>query len=108
MYAIRSYYEFEHDLEHLRQQLKIPGMSAAVATQQALVWARGFGYADEKKGIAATPGTPYRIAFLTELFTAALIRQLGREGAISQDSPIKEYGVTVITSYSIHYTKLYD
>jgi CubicO group peptidase (beta-lactamase class C family) len=34
---------FEADLESLRQQMKVPGMSAAVVKDGKLAWGRGFG-----------------------------------------------------------------
>ena len=37
---------FETELEDLRQEMKIPGMSAAVMKNGELIWARGFGFAD--------------------------------------------------------------
>lgn len=48
---------FEATLEYLRQQMKIPGMSAAVVMDQRLAWAKGFGYADLENRIEATPDT---------------------------------------------------
>ena len=36
----------EDRLESFRQQLKIPGLSAAIVQDQQLVWAKGFGYAE--------------------------------------------------------------
>jgi len=46
----------EQELDRLRQELNIPGMSVAVLHKQQVVLARGFGYADiENKMPAVFP-----------------------------------------------------
>jgi CubicO group peptidase (beta-lactamase class C family) len=56
----------ETQLEDLRELLAIPGMSAAVVKDQKLIWAHGFGFADNERRIPAAENTPYRIASLTK------------------------------------------
>jgi CubicO group peptidase (beta-lactamase class C family) len=85
--------KFEAKLEYLRQQMKIPGMSAAVVMDQKLVWAKGFGYADLENRIKAAPDTPYHLASVTKTVAATLVMQLVQEGAISLDDPVSKYGV---------------
>jgi CubicO group peptidase (beta-lactamase class C family) len=58
---------FEVELEALRQEMKIAGMSAAVVKDGQLVWAHGFGYADIENGIPATAETPYHLALSPSL-----------------------------------------
>ena len=86
---------FEAELENLRQQMKIPGMSAAVVKDGKLIWARGFGYADVENGIPATAETPYHLASVTKTFAAAVIMQLVQEGKLSLDDPVSRYGVNL-------------
>jgi len=85
--------QFEDELESLRQQLKIPGMSAAIVQDQQLVWAKGFGYADLENRIETTPDTPYRLASVTKPVAATLIMQLVEEGLLDLDDPVSKYGV---------------
>jgi len=85
--------KFEAKLDYLRQQMKIPGMSAAVVMDQKLVWAKGFGYADLEKRIPATPNTPYHLASVTKTVAATLVMQLVQEGAINLDDPVYKYGI---------------
>ena len=49
--------QFEADVEKLRQELKIPGLSAAIVKDQEVVWAKGFGFADLENQIPATEDT---------------------------------------------------
>jgi CubicO group peptidase (beta-lactamase class C family) len=86
---------FETELEDLRQEMKIPGMSAAVIKDGELVWARGFGYADVENQIPATPETPYHLASVTKTFAALVIMQLVQEGKLSLDDPVSRYGVNL-------------
>jgi CubicO group peptidase (beta-lactamase class C family) len=86
---------FEGDLEAVRQELKIPGLSAAVVKDGQVVWARGLGLADVEKGIAATPETPYHLASVSKPFSALVIMQLVQEGKLSLDDPVSRYGVSL-------------
>ena len=65
--------QFEADVEEWRQELKIPGLSAAIVKDQEVVWAQGFGYADLENQIQASEKTAYEIASLTKPFAAALL-----------------------------------
>jgi CubicO group peptidase (beta-lactamase class C family) len=86
---------FEVDLDALRQELKIPGLCAAVVKDGQLVWARGLGFADVENRIPATPETPYHLASVTKPFAATVIMQLVQDGKLSLDDPVSRYGVTL-------------
>jgi len=86
---------FEVELEVLRQELKIPGLSAAVVRDGQLVWARGLGFADVENRIPTTPETPYHLASVTKPFAALVIMQLVQDGKLSLDDPVSRYGVTL-------------
>jgi CubicO group peptidase (beta-lactamase class C family) len=88
-----AFAQFERELEELRQQLKIPGLSAAIVKDQELVWARGLGHADLENKVEATPDTPYRLASVTKPIAATLIMQLVEEGQLDLDDPVSKYGV---------------
>jgi|HigsolmetaAR202D_1030399.scaffolds.fasta_scaffold00048_4 Beta-lactamase class C and other penicillin binding proteins len=68
-----------------------PGISIAVAYDQDLIWAEGFGYADVEKQIPATPQTIYRIASITKLFTSTAIVQLRDAGKLQLDDPVEKH-----------------
>src|SRR5467141_807214 len=72
-------------LENLRQELKIPGYSAAIVKDQKVIWAKGFGFADLEKKIPATEHTPYHLASLTKTFASTIVMQLVQEGRVSLD-----------------------
>jgi CubicO group peptidase (beta-lactamase class C family) len=66
----------------------LPGVSIAVVHDQAVVWTRGFGWADVERQVPATPETLYRIASITKLFTATAILQLRDGGRLRLDDPL--------------------
>lgn len=86
---------FETELEALRQEMKIAGMSAALVKDSQLVWAHGFGYADIENGIPATAETPYHLASVTKPFAALVVMQLAQDGKLSLDDPVSRYGVSL-------------
>ena len=90
-----SWEPFEAEMETLRLEMMIPGMSAAVVKNGELVWARGFGYADIENQIPATPETPYHLASVTKTFAAVILMQLVQEGKLSLDDPVSRYGVNL-------------
>ncbi len=91
--AAPSFKEIESQLEALRLRWDVPGMSAAIAQDGVILWARGFGYADVAAHRPATPDTVYHLASLTKPFAAALLLQLVHEGRLNLDAPVSEFGV---------------
>ena len=49
---------FKLQVDRLREELDIPGMSLLVLHRQQILFAEGFGYANLEKKISATPETP--------------------------------------------------
>ena len=93
--------QFEGELEGLRQQLRIPGFSAAVVADGEMVWAKGFGFADLENQVAATPDTPYRLASVTKPIAATLVMQLVEEGLLDLEDPVSKYGVDLESGVEI-------
>ena len=58
---------------------------------QEIVWARGFGYADEANQILASEETIYRVGSISKLFTATAVMQLAEQGRIDIDTPLQYY-----------------
>jgi|GEM_PF-454280 len=84
---------FEALLGNLREELKIPAISAAIVRDQEIVWTKGFGYADLENQIEATEHTPYHLASLTKTFASTIIMQLVKDGKIDLNDPITKYGI---------------
>jgi CubicO group peptidase (beta-lactamase class C family) len=81
-------------LEALRQQAGIPGMSAAVLSEGAIVWEKGYGFQNVATRQAATPDTPYLVGDLSATLGAVLLLQCVEQRRLDLDRPIAQYGVT--------------
>jgi len=64
---------FERYLDALRQQSGIPGLSAAIAHNDRLVWDRAFGYQDVAAFETTRSDTPYPILDLSQTFSATVL-----------------------------------
>lgn len=87
--------EFESQLERLRAQLVIPGMSAIVMSHDTIVWEGSFGMADLASHKRVTPTTQFHLASLTKTFASTIVLQLVEQGLVDLDDPVSDYGLTV-------------
>jgi CubicO group peptidase (beta-lactamase class C family) len=69
----------------------IPGATIGIVYDQDLIYAKGFGYADLSSKKLSDPGTIYRIASHSKLFTAIAIMQLRDKGQLDLDDPVKKH-----------------
>jgi serine beta-lactamase-like protein LACTB, mitochondrial len=70
---------------------RIPGMAVAVAVRGHLVYREGFGYADLERRVPACPGTRFRAASVSKLFTAEAMGRLYEAGRLDLDAPVQRY-----------------
>ena len=68
----------------------VPGGALAVVKDRKLVYARGYGWADREKKIAAEPDTLFRIASISKPFTAVAVFKLIEQGKLSIDAKAVE------------------
>ncbi len=90
--------EYTEAVEHARLLARdliiednLPGISVAIAVNNELVWAEGFGWADLKVRIPITPHTQFRIGSTTKSLTAAAAGLLYERGLLDLDIPVQEY-----------------
>ncbi|HXG54373.1 MAG TPA: serine hydrolase domain-containing protein [Vicinamibacterales bacterium] len=83
----------ENYLEALRQQVGIPGMSAALVQDGSIVWERGFGFQNIASHIPSTPDTPYVVGNVSETLAAVLLLQCVEQRRFDLDDPVRRYGV---------------
>ncbi len=69
----------------------LPGIAVGVVSNQDLLWAKGFGFADVKAKIPMTPATKFRVASNSKLFTAIAIMQLREDGKLRLDDAVVNY-----------------
>lgn len=90
---------------------KTVGLSIGIARGDALIFAQGFGLANQELNVPVTTDTVFRIGSITKEFTAAAVLLLVEDGRIDLDTPIRTYlptypeaggGVTV--RHLLHHT----
>lgn len=70
------------------RQWEIKGMSVAISYYGKLVYAKGFGWADEERKIPVKPHHLFRIASASKLITAVGIMHLIEQGKFNLDSKV--------------------
>src|SRR5262245_5515866 len=90
--------QFEAQLDTLREQLAIPGMSAIVMAHDTVVWEGSLGLADIASNRPVTPTTQFHLASLTKTFASTIVLQLVEQGLIGLDDPVADYGINLQSS----------
>ena len=70
---------------------RVTGLSIALVDDQRLIWAEGFGYADQERKLPATAETLYRVGSISKLFTDTAAMQLAEQGRFDIDQPLRTY-----------------
>ncbi len=78
-------------IAHEMESKQIPALGIALVRDQSIVWAQGFGWADQEEGKACTVQTVHRVGSVSKLFTDIGIMQLVERGEIDLDAPVTRY-----------------
>ena len=81
----------EAQLDREQRTRKIPGMSTGIISDQALIWQRGYGFANLEQQIRADERSVYRCASITKLFTSTMMMILRDAGKLNLDDPLEKY-----------------
>jgi CubicO group peptidase (beta-lactamase class C family) len=88
-----------------------PGAALAVLKDGAVIYRRGYGYAQLEYDIPITSSTIFHVASVSKQFTAFAIALLANQGKLSLDDDIHRYlpevpnfGKTITIRYLIHHT----
>ena len=92
--------QMDNIISTFQKKWGIKGMSVAVTKDGRLVYAKGFGYADEKNGELVDAHHQFRLASVSKLVTAIAIMQLSENGKLNLDDPV--FGPEGILNDSIY------
>ena len=70
---------------------RVPCLSIALVDDQAIVWSKGYGFADAARTKPATAETVYRVGSVSKLFTDIAVMQLVEAGKLDLDAPVRQY-----------------
>jgi CubicO group peptidase (beta-lactamase class C family) len=82
---------YEKTIIELQKEYYLPSISVAIISNKKIIYAKGFGYADIERKIAATDSTPYRIASITKTIASTIILKLVENGKLKLDGKLKDY-----------------
>ncbi len=74
--------ELDQALEELRQQYHIPGLTVAIVKNEKLVFAKGYGFANQETHQPVHNQTLFRIASISKPITAVAILKLIQDGKL--------------------------
>jgi CubicO group peptidase (beta-lactamase class C family) len=69
---------------------KLPGVSAAVVRGEEVVWARGYGYADLRRGEAVRPSTLFMLASISKTVIATAVMQAVERSLFHLDDDVND------------------
>jgi len=79
---------FDRLMQDFMAQYHIPGASLAVGRNGKLIYARGFGFADQETRQPVQPDSLFRIASLSKMFTATAVLQLAEQHKLKRSDPV--------------------
>jgi CubicO group peptidase (beta-lactamase class C family) len=78
-------------LEAQRAYDQVPGISAAIVSDQTVLWSGGFGDADREAGRPASADTIYSVCSISKLFTSVAVMQQRDLGKVRLEDPVGHY-----------------
>jgi len=82
---------FDQIGEQVYQEKAVPGFAFLVWSHGNVVFAKGYGRADEASQTPVTPETPFAIGSITKQFTAAVVLLLAQQEKLSLDDKLSKY-----------------
>ena len=87
--AVTGMQRFEKNFESFLKEWQVPGAALSVRNAAGeVVYARGFGWADKNHQVPVRPDAQFRIADISQLFTAVAIMQLVEQGRLRLDDHV--------------------
>lgn len=80
--------QMDSEIERFRNKWEIKGISLAITRHDSLLYAKGFGWADEEVGAKMETSSMMRIASASKLVTATAIMKLLEQGRLRLDSKV--------------------
>ena len=93
--------KLDGDIRQFMRQWGIKGASVAIMKDERLIYAKGYGWADEEDSVKTEVRHIFRIASVTKLITGATVMKLVEKGILSLDQkPFAKGGLMDIPEFS--------
>ena len=79
---------FDREMLSLMERWEVPGGALAVTKDDRLVYARGFGYADVRRGLPVSPDAVFRVGSVSKALTATAVLKLVEDGKLQLDDRV--------------------
>lgn len=86
--ALPSMQSFDHTFVQFMRKWQMPGASVAVVKDNKVVFARGYGFSDERHRHPILPYSLFRIASVSKAVTAIAIMKLVQDGRLKLDDSV--------------------
>ena len=80
--------KLDRKIEQFLKTWRIKGASIAILKDEKLIYAKGYGWADEERGVRTDVKHIFRIASVSKLITAATVMKLIEQGKLSLSSRV--------------------
>lgn len=91
---LKEFERFDKSIKRFLRNWHINGATVAIAKDNKLIFAKGYGYADTENKTEVHPNNLFRIASVSKLVTATAIMKLQEEGKLSlSDKVFGEKGI---------------
>ncbi|NHJ13853.1 MAG: hypothetical protein EAX95_09250 [Candidatus Thorarchaeota archaeon] len=88
----QSIKELASYIDNIVKERKDPyGLAIALANDEGIIWAEGFGFTDQSKSDKVTPDTLFSTQSMGKCFTATAFLIMASEGLISLADPIRKH-----------------
>lgn len=82
---------FDGFVEQVMKDWSVPGLAVAIVKDGKVIYAKGYGYRDLKRGLKVTPDTLFAIGSCSKSFTVTALALLADEGKLDWDKPVRDY-----------------
>lgn len=82
---------FAQQIDSLRRDARIPGLSLVVLHDTTVILSRGFGFADVASARSVTPETPFNTASVSKPISAVVAMRLVEAGRLTLDRPMRSF-----------------
>jgi CubicO group peptidase (beta-lactamase class C family) len=82
---------FDTFITKTMEEWKVPGLGISIVKDGKVIFSKGFGFRDVKKGLRVTPKTLFAIGSCSKAFTAVTMGILVDKGKLDWNKPVREY-----------------